>query len=115
MEEVGIPNSHHWTGKFLLRDVKPPSAGMTILRPPHAGLSTSSQGDGSNILPATDVGVPHKRQVPSPPLLDYITILNLKRTPWNDRRSPRAQEVPRIIPFDKYVRNEVSSHNYGNY
>ena len=24
----------------------------------------SSQGDGSNIIPATDVGVPHKRQVP---------------------------------------------------
>ena len=62
-----------------------------------------------------DVGVPHKRQVPSPPFLDYITILNLKRTPWNDRRSPRAQEVPRIIPFGKYVRDEVSSHKYDNY
>ena len=62
-----------------------------------------------------DVGVPHKRQVPSPPLLDYITILNLKRTPWNDRRSPRAQEVPRIIPFGKYVRDEVYSHKYDNY
>jgi len=42
-----------------------PIARMTILRTAQvARTSISSQGDGSNIFPAADVGVPHKRQVP---------------------------------------------------
>jgi hypothetical protein len=48
-------------------DSQPPDRKVFAKRSQNCSMcwnEISSQGDGSNIIPATDVGVPHKRQVP---------------------------------------------------